>query len=103
MGLELRAASRAPARLAASVGVSLPEIDVHDFRRSGYLPGVLCNFLALLGWNPGGDVERFDNAFLAENFGTGRIGKSPSKFDRTKLLAFTDSVQDASHGCVTDG
>ena len=27
----------------------LPEISVHDFRKSGYLPEVLNNFLALLG------------------------------------------------------
>ena len=33
----------------------LPEIMVHDFRKAGYLPEVLNNFLALLGWNPGND------------------------------------------------
>ena len=33
----------------------LPEILVHDFRKNGYLPEALLNFLALLGWNPGGD------------------------------------------------
>jgi glutamyl/glutaminyl-tRNA synthetase len=32
----------------------LPEILVHDFRNNGYLPEVLLNFLALLGWSPGG-------------------------------------------------
>src|SRR4051812_9116896 len=36
----------------------LPEVLVHDFRKNGYLPEVLLNFLALLGWNPGGDKER---------------------------------------------
>src|SRR5581483_8682808 len=36
----------------------LPEILVHDFRANGYLPEVLLNFLALLGWNPGDDLER---------------------------------------------
>src|SRR5262249_1562739 len=36
----------------------LPEILVHDFRKNGYLPEVLLNFLALLGWNPGGDKEQ---------------------------------------------
>ena len=36
----------------------LPEILVHDFRKNGYLPEALLNFLALLGWSPGGDRER---------------------------------------------
>jgi len=80
--------------LAASLGISLPEINVDDFRRSGYLPDVLINYLALLGWNPGGDVEKFDRDFLVERFGFDRVLKSPAKFDRAKLLAFNhDAIQ----------
>jgi len=80
--------------VAKALDVTLPEIDVEDFRAAGYLPEVVVNFIALLGWNPGGDVERFDAAFLAENFGADRIGKSNSKFDREKLLAFNaDTIQ----------
>jgi glutamyl/glutaminyl-tRNA synthetase len=48
-------------RLMPAVGLQpsdLPEILVHDFRFNGYLPEVLLNFLALLGWSPGGDRER---------------------------------------------
>lgn len=70
------------------LGFHLPEIDVADFRRSGYLPEALCNYLALLGWNPGNDLEHFDNAFLATHFDFDRVGKSNSKFDREKLVAF---------------
>ncbi|MFN7022901.1 MAG: glutamate--tRNA ligase family protein, partial [Phycisphaerales bacterium] len=33
--------------------LALPEVSVDDFRRAGYLPEVICNFIALLGWNPG--------------------------------------------------
>ncbi len=94
------------AALASLLDLRLPEIDVEDFREAGYLPEVLCNFLALLGWNPGlknddgTDLERFDNAFLAEHFSFDRVGKSNSKFDREKLLAFNaDTIQ---HG-MTDG
>jgi len=71
--------------------VSLPEIEVDDFRRSGYLPEVLCNYLALLGWNPGHDVERFGAeplTFLEENFTLDRVQKGNAKFDRDKLYAF---------------
>jgi glutamyl-tRNA synthetase len=75
-------------RLAAEIGVHLPEIDVDDFRRSGYLSEVLVNYLALLGWSPGGDVERFDAGFLAANFDFDRVQKNPARFDRDKLLAF---------------
>ncbi len=88
------------AAVADALDLRLPEIDVEDFRAAGYLPGVLCNFLALLGWNPGmknedgTDLERFDMEFLAAHFGLERIGKSNSKFDREKLLAFNaDTIQ----------
>lgn len=74
--------------VAAAFDLILPEIDVHDFRRSGYLPSVILNYLALLGWSPGNDLERFDLQFLAENFDLERIGKSNARFDRAKLLAF---------------
>ncbi len=80
--------------LAEALGVQLPEINVDDFRRAGYLPEVMVNYLALLGWNPGGDVEKFDRAFLIEKFDFDRIIKSPAKFDREKLLAFNlDAIQ----------
>lgn len=87
-------------RLAGAIGFTPPEIDVEDFRRSGYLPHVLCNYLALLGWNPGEknedgtDLERFGMDDLASKFDLPRIGKSASKFDRDKLMAFNaDEIQ----------
>ncbi len=80
--------------LASRIGLALPEVTVEDFRRAGYLPEVVCNFIALLGWSPGmkdaqgRDVEKFDMAFLCEHFDLPRIGKTNSRFDRVKLLAF---------------
>lgn len=91
IGAFLRKESDSPAVAAAiadALGVRLPEIEVADFRASGYLPQVLCNYLSLLGWNPGGDVEKFDNEFLIANFDLGRVGKSNSRFDREKLFRF---------------
>ena len=80
-------------RLGEALNVTLPEINVDDFRRSGYLPEVLCNFLALNGWSPGHDIEKFDNGFLKQRFGLDRVMKTPAKFDRVKLLAFnTDAI-----------
>jgi glutamyl/glutaminyl-tRNA synthetase len=80
--------------IARVYNIALPEIEVADFRAAGYLPEAICNYLALLGWNPGmktadgKDLEKFDNAFIAQNFSIERIGKTNSKFDRNKLLSF---------------
>jgi glutamyl-tRNA synthetase len=74
--------------LAAALDVALPEINVDDFRRSGYLPEVLCNFLSLNGWSPGENIEKFDTEFLKQRFDLKRVVKTPAKFDRVKLLSF---------------
>ena len=75
--------------IAAKLGIKLPEIDVHDFRQSGYLSEAILNYIALLGWNPGGNVpELFDRQWFVQNFSIDGIGKSNAKFDRVKLLAF---------------
>ncbi len=72
-------------RIAAELGVALPEIDVLDFRRAGYLPEALVNFLALLGWSPGDDREVMAFDELVEAFSVDRIGKTAARFDRDKL------------------
>ncbi len=75
----------------------LPEILVHDFRKKGYLPESLLNFLALLGWSPGGDRERMTMDEMIQLFSLDRVGKANPKFDRTKLLAFnTEAVAAAT-------
>jgi glutamyl/glutaminyl-tRNA synthetase len=74
--------------MAKYLGVSLPEINVVDFFRSGYLPEAMVNFLALLGWNPGSDREIMPLGELIECFDLLRLTKSNSLFDRGKLLAF---------------
>jgi glutamyl-tRNA synthetase len=66
----------------------LPEILIHDFRKNGYLPEALLNFLALLGWNPGGDRELMPVDELVRLFTAEGINKGNAKFDRTKLLDF---------------
>lgn len=81
-------------KIARAYDVPLPEIEVCDFRAAGYLPEAMCNFLGLLGWNPGmktpdgKDLEKFDLEFLRQNFSIERIGRTNSKFDRVKLLSF---------------
>ena len=64
------------------------DVDVHSFRKAGFLPEGLVNFIALLGWSPGDDREKFTLSELCEAFDVCNIGKSNAKFDRDKLLAF---------------
>jgi glutamyl/glutaminyl-tRNA synthetase len=84
------------ARIMPVIGLTpgdLPEILVHDFRANGYLPEVLLNFLALLGWSPGGDIERMSIGEMIQNFSLERVGQANAKFNREKLLAFnTESL-----------
>ncbi len=74
--------------MAGFLGVALPEINIVDFSRSGYLPETMVNFLALLGWNPGDGKEIMTLDELIGVFDLARLSKSNSLFDRKKLLAF---------------
>jgi len=74
--------------MANYLGIDLPEINVVDFFRSGYLPETMVNFLALLGWNPGDDREIMAIEELIARFDLSRLTKANSLFDRSKLLAF---------------
>ncbi|MDH7598073.1 MAG: glutamate--tRNA ligase [Sedimentisphaerales bacterium] len=73
--------------IAGALGLHLPEINIVDFRRSGYLPEAMVNFLALLGWNPGGNKEIMCIEELIQAFDLKRLTKANSLFDRGKLLA----------------
>ena len=75
-------------KMAEYHGVPLPEINIIDFFRSGYLPETMVNFLALLGWNPGDQREIMTVEELVRSFDPSRLTKSNSLFDRKKLLAF---------------
>ncbi|MEE8170328.1 MAG: glutamate--tRNA ligase [Phycisphaerae bacterium] len=83
--------------LAEVAKVAVPEIDVHDFRRRGYLPEALLNFIALAGWSPGEDREQMTVDEMIERFAVERVGKTSARFDREKLLAFnTDACAAAA-------
>lgn len=75
-------------KMADFMGVKLPEINVVDFFKSGYIPETMVNFLALLGWNPGDDREVMSVQELVQSFDIKRLTKSNSLFDRKKLLSF---------------
>ncbi len=60
-------------------------VSVAQYRRLGYLPEALVNFLALLGWSPEGEREIFSVQELVQQFSLERVSKSPAVFNFDKL------------------
>jgi len=58
---------------------------VVQYKELGYLPEAVVNFLALLGWAPGGEEEIFTMEQLIEQFSLDRVAKNPAVFDMDKL------------------
>jgi glutamyl-tRNA synthetase/nondiscriminating glutamyl-tRNA synthetase len=58
---------------------------VSEFRNRGYLPEALVNYLALLGWAPGGGDELLPAEELARRFALEKVGHSAAVFDVEKL------------------
>ena len=58
---------------------------VGDYQGLGILPEAMRNFLALLGWSPGGDREILSMEELRTLFSLEGILKKPAVFDTTKL------------------
>ena len=56
-----------------------------DIIAKGYLKEAVLNYIALLGWSPGGENEIFDMQGLIEAFDPSGISKSPAIFDTQKL------------------
>jgi glutamyl-tRNA synthetase/nondiscriminating glutamyl-tRNA synthetase len=58
---------------------------VAEFRERGYLPEALLNYLALIGWSPGGGQELLPLEELARRFALEDVGHSAGIFDQEKL------------------
>ncbi len=56
-------------------------VTISYYRRKGFLPWVLCNFLALLGWSSQDGKEFFTEAELIEAFDLSRINRHNSIFN----------------------
>src|SRR5213083_121902 len=74
---------------------------VGDYEHMGILPAAMRNFLALLGWSPGGDREIMTLDEMVRLFSFEGIQKKPAIFDMTKLewmngqylsMAFADEL-----------
>jgi len=55
------------------------------YREEGYLPWVMVNYLALLGWSTIDSQQFFEKEELVEKFSLEKVGKSAAIFDPDKL------------------
>jgi glutamyl-tRNA synthetase len=58
---------------------------ITSYREMGFLPQAVVNFLALLGWSPGDDVEVLSMESLKARFSLERVTKKSAVFDLKKL------------------
>jgi glutamyl-tRNA synthetase len=61
------------------------DVAVNDYRKNGYLPEAIINFMALLGWNPGTEKEIFSMQELIKEFSIGRVQKAGAVFNIQRL------------------
>lgn len=69
------------ARLSKRTGAT----SVDDYRQVGYLPEAFINYLALLGWAPGGNREFVPPEEIVQLFDITRVRKAAAQFDQQKL------------------
>ncbi len=59
---------------------------VTEYHDKGFLPEALANFVALLGWSPGNDLEIMSIEDMCGLFDLSRARKNASRFDNEKLM-----------------
>lgn len=63
------------------------KVAVEDYRDEGFLPEAVVNYLALLGWAPGGDREILSRDELIAEFRLEDVKSSPAIFDLRKMTS----------------
>jgi glutamyl-tRNA synthetase len=58
---------------------------VEEFQNEGFLPEALINYMALLGWSPGGDLEIMSIEEMIGMFSLQRVNKTAAIYDTNKL------------------
>lgn len=61
------------------------DVAVEDFRKKGYFPEALVNYVALVGWSPEDNQEIFSMDELEKAFDVKRVSNSGGVFDTNKL------------------
>ena len=60
-------------------------VSITDYRKMGYLPQALVNYLSLLGWSPGDNKEFMSVEEIVKKFSLKRINKTGAEFNQDKL------------------
>jgi glutamyl-tRNA synthetase len=58
---------------------------IFDYKKMGFLPEALVNYLALMGWSPGGDREILPLDEIIRSFDIKDVNKTSATFDMDKL------------------
>ena len=61
------------------------DVALDDYRRRGYLPEAMVNYLALLGWGPPDEVEIRPLPEIVELFDLAAVKPAPAFFDQARL------------------
>lgn len=74
-------------------------VSISWYREQGFLPEAMTNYLALLGWSPGGDREEFTLEEMARDFSIERVNRHAARFDPKKLQAINgDKIRALDEG-----
>jgi glutamyl-tRNA synthetase len=71
--------------IARALAVALPLVEVMDFRRAGFLPEAIINYMALLGWGRADDAEILTFGELVDRFHLDDVNTTAARFDLDKL------------------
>ncbi|RCL03728.1 MAG: glutamyl-tRNA synthetase [Candidatus Tokpelaia sp. JSC161] len=75
---------------------------IDAYRKMGYLPNALLNYLVRLGWSHGND-EIISQSNMIKWFDIGDINKSAARFDFMKLQAINSHyIRTSNHGALED-
>jgi glutamyl-tRNA synthetase len=58
---------------------------IEEYQTRGYLPEAVVNYISLLGWNPGGDLEKMPVADIVAKFDLPGVNQSNARFDDKKM------------------
>jgi glutamyl-tRNA synthetase len=59
--------------------------DLLEYQKEGYLPDAMINYLAFLGFNPGGEKEVYTREELTEVFDLSKVQRGGARWDDAKL------------------
>jgi len=60
-------------------------VSISEYRKAGYLPEAIINFLAFLGWNPGDEREIYSLPSLVKEFSLDKVQKGGAVFNIKRL------------------